>query len=118
MSRILVCAGIVMLLSCAAFGQSAEKPPAFEIADVHASAPSTVAQMSGGTPRGGRFEIRNATMVDLIKTAYGVTEEKVIGGPNWLASDRFDVIAKAPANVTTETARLMLQTLLALPSHS
>ncbi|HEY2379752.1 MAG TPA: TIGR03435 family protein [Terriglobia bacterium] len=65
------------------------------------------------SPRGGRFELRNASMVDLITRAYNVTDDKVSGGPNWLASDRFDVIARTPPNVSVETARLMLQSLLA-----
>jgi len=52
-------------------------------------------------------------MLDLIRTAYGVDPEKVVGGPNWLASDRFDVIAKVPTGVTQEAARTMLQALLA-----
>ena len=113
MMRIGACIGTVILLSFTAFGQSTEKPPAFEIADVHSSAETLQPQMSGGTPRDGRFEIRTATMVDLIRTAYGVTAEKVTGGPNWLASDRFDVIAKVAPGVTAEQARLMLRTLLA-----
>src|SRR5215475_4813530 len=102
----------VVALSCSVFGQSTEKP-AFEVADVHASTPSALAQLSVSGPRSGRYELRNATMVDLITKAYNVTDDKVVGGPNWLASDRFDVIAKTPPNVTAETARLMLQTLLA-----
>jgi uncharacterized protein (TIGR03435 family) len=70
--------------------------------------------MSGGAaPRNGRFEIRNATMLDLVRTAYSVEPEKVVGGPNWLGSDRFDVIAKVPAGTTQENARLMLRDLLA-----
>jgi len=113
MMRISACIGTVMLLSFTAFGQSTEKPAAFEMAVVQTSADTLQPQMSGGTPRNGRFEIRTATMVDLIRTAYGVTDEKITGGPNWLASDRFDVIAKAPPDVTTEQARLMLRTLLA-----
>ena len=52
-------------------------------------------------------------MVDLIRTAYGVDADKVLGGPSWLESDRFDVIAKAPPSATPETAKLMLQALLA-----
>src|SRR6185295_412163 len=60
-----------------------------------------------------RYELRNATMVDLVRTAYGVEPDKVLGGPSWVASDRFDVIAKAPATATPETAKLMLRTLLA-----
>jgi len=113
MKRTISCIGTVVLLSFTAFGQSTEKPPAFEMAVVQDSADTLQPQMSGGTPRNGRFEIRTATMTDLIRLAYGVTEEKVTGGPNWLATDRFDVTAKVPADVTTEQARLMLRPLLA-----
>jgi uncharacterized protein (TIGR03435 family) len=42
-----------------------------------------------------------------------VDDDKVLGGPTWLEMDRFDVIAKAPANTTPETLKLMLQSLLA-----
>jgi uncharacterized protein (TIGR03435 family) len=95
------------------FGQTPDKPLAFEIADVHSSPPSTLAAMSGGVPRGSRYEVRNASMLDLIRTAYSIEPEKVSGGPSWLAQDRFDVIAKIPAGTTQENARLMLRALLA-----
>jgi len=52
-------------------------------------------------------------MVDLIRTAYGVDPEKVVGGPHWVEFDRFDVIAPAPSNMPPETLKLMLQALLA-----
>ena len=45
-------------------------------------------------PRDGRYELRRATMVDLIRTAHAVDADKVVGGPHWLELDRFDVIAK------------------------
>ena len=45
--------------------------------------------------------------------AYGVSEDDVAGGPGWLSSDLFDVIAKVPDGTTPATANLMLQTLLA-----
>src|SRR5580658_10624573 len=98
-----------------ALGQSAEPPPLFEAADVHVSAPSTnqFPNMRGGRLHAGRNEIMTATMVDLIRTAYGVDAQNVVGGPNWLEFDRFDVIAKAPAAATPEKLRLMLQALLA-----
>ena len=52
-------------------------------------------------------------MLDLIKTAYGVDADTVLGGPAWLETDRFDVTAKAPAAASPETIKLMLQSLLA-----
>ena len=83
------------LLSGAAFGQSTSTKPAFQIADVHVSPHASNPIMQGGVLRAGRYELRQATMLDLIKTAYGVDPETVVGGPGWLESDRFDVIAKA-----------------------
>ncbi len=59
------------------------------------------------------YRIQIATMVDLIKTAYGVDAEKVVGGPSWLELDRYDVFAKGPDPTSQDTARVMLQSLLA-----
>jgi uncharacterized protein (TIGR03435 family) len=112
MTRTWTCASLVALLSGVVFGQAAE-PPAFDLADVHASPHVTNPFMRGGVLRGGRYDVRTATMVDLIRTAYGVDAEKVQGGPSWLDTDRFDIQAKAPANTPPETVKLMLQTLLA-----
>jgi uncharacterized protein (TIGR03435 family) len=97
-----------------AFGQTTEPPPVFEAADVHVSAPSTNQfPYMRGRLRPGRNDLLTATMVDLIRTAYGVDAQNVIGGPNWLELDRFDVIAKAPSAASPETLKLMLQALLA-----
>ena len=77
------------------------------------SAPVTNPQMRGGALRGGRFEVRTATMVDLISLAYDMESDKVLAGPSWLDWDRFDVAAKAPPATTRENLNLMLQKLLA-----
>jgi uncharacterized protein (TIGR03435 family) len=102
---------IVVLLSGVAFGQT--NPPVFESADVHVSAPSTNPTMRGGALRGGRYEVRTATMVDLISTAYNMESDKVLGGPSWLDWDRFDVAAKAPPATKQDDLNQMLQNLLA-----
>jgi uncharacterized protein (TIGR03435 family) len=92
--------------------------PEFEIADIHVTPPRadgrSAVQVQGiGAVRGGRYEIHNATMMDLITTAYGVEAGAVIGGPSWLALDRFDVIAKPPDGGTAAASiHLMLQSLL------
>src|ERR1051326_7070188 len=96
----------------AAFGQTADKPSAFDLADVHSSPHVINPFMRGGVLRGGRYDVRTASMVDLISTAYGIDRDKVQGGPSWLDTDRFDIAAKAPANTPPETVRLMLQSLL------
>src|SRR5215831_13570719 len=88
--------------------------PRFEAADVHLSPSATnpYNYASGGVLRGERYELRKATMLDLIKTAWNVDADTVFGGPNWLELDRFDIYAKAPLDTPPETIRLMLQALL------
>jgi uncharacterized protein (TIGR03435 family) len=85
----------------------------FLAADVHVSPHGTNQFARGGVLRGGRYELRTATMVDLIARAYGVDGELVVGGPNWLELDRFDVYAKAPADATPDDLKIMLRALLA-----
>src|SRR5579864_1426322 len=102
---------LIAVLSGTAFGQSAFE--AFETADVHVSAPVANPTFRGGALRGGRFEVRTATMVELISYAYDMESDKVLAGPSWLDWDRFDVAAKAPPATTRENLILMLQKLLA-----
>jgi uncharacterized protein (TIGR03435 family) len=68
--------------------------------------------MRGGAPRDGRYELRGATMVDLVRTAYAVDADKVVGGPHWLELDRFDLVARVPPGATRESVRPLLQALL------
>ncbi|HMD36322.1 MAG TPA: TIGR03435 family protein [Vicinamibacterales bacterium] len=107
-------ASLVCVLSAALVGQSADPKPAFESADVHTVAVGRVGTtLSGGSLRGERYDVRGATMIDLIRLAYGVDDNRILGGPGWLENDHFDVLAKAPAGATAASAKLMLQALLA-----
>jgi len=106
----------VILLPQVALGQStASQPatrPAFEMADVHTSAPG--AREGCVFLPGGRFDCHGATMLKLIATAYSVNSDLVLGGPEWLGADRFDISAKAPPGPASKEALLgMLQALLA-----
>lgn len=86
----------------------------FVIADVHASTTThNFAQNFGGVLRDGLYINRDATMLELIEAAYGVSEDTVTGGPAWLGADLFDVVAKVPAATTPADANLMLRSLLA-----
>lgn len=87
--------------------------PKFDLADVHASSTAYwFADNNGGLIRDGIYINRDATVLNLIRAAYGVTEDVIAGGPNWLKSDLFDVIAKVPEGTTPATANLMLRGLL------
>jgi len=100
-------------ISVAAFAQSTEPTTAFEIADVHVSPRSRDLGMRTSV-RTGRYELHNATMLDLIRLAYSVDADKILGGPASLDYDRFDVLAKIPSKTPSQdTLKLMLQSLLA-----
>ena len=90
--------------------------PEFEIAGVHASTKTDnqpINQFMRSSAARGRYEMKNATMADLIRTAYGYDPDKILGGPNWLELDRFDIVAKMPEDTTPDDRKLMLQALLA-----
>jgi uncharacterized protein (TIGR03435 family) len=111
--KLSICLILVALIPCAAFSQTTAPPPAFEIADVHISPKTLHPVKQGGAFRAGRYELGDATMLDLIAAAYGIAPNKVLGGPSWLEMDRFDVIAKSPQTTSPQDLRLMLQGLLA-----
>jgi uncharacterized protein (TIGR03435 family) len=56
---------------------------------------------------GGRYELRQASMLDLIRMAYGVDPERVYGGPSWLGMDRFDVFGKMSGASNTQSRALL-----------
>ena len=106
--RALAIIGFVSLWSGIACGQFS-----FQVADVHVSSPSVSPWVGGGAMGEGYYVLQHATMVDLITIAWGIDAEKVVGGPSWLESDRFDVRAKAAPDTSPDAMLLMLRSLLA-----
>ena len=121
MMRLVAYIGSVALLTGTSFAQSAAEVnltmqttlPSFEAADVHSSPPSVRPFANGPFIHGLRYEIKNASMVDLIRIANGVDPDKVNGGPSWVEFDRFELTAIAPAGSKPEIMKTMLQALLA-----
>lgn len=105
--------GLMVVLKTLVLAQPGAGTPVFAAADVHASPPATNPFMDLGFLPDGRYQIRNATLVDLIKTAWDIDAESVSGGPPWLDTDRFDVVAKAPPKSTEAERNSMLRALLA-----
>jgi uncharacterized protein (TIGR03435 family) len=88
-------------------------PVALAIADVHPSPNSfhfTFLRVM--PPAKGRYVLHEATLLDLIVTAYGVEPNNVVGGPAWLDFDRFDVTAQVPPDATQADANLLLRSVL------
>jgi uncharacterized protein (TIGR03435 family) len=100
---------------------SATLPPAtdgtasaatFELADIHPS-PHRNEFVADGVIRGDRYDLRSATMLYMISTAYGMPQSNIVGGPPWLGNDRFDIAAKVPQAAPREAINNMLKALLA-----
>jgi uncharacterized protein (TIGR03435 family) len=49
----------------------------------------------------------------LIRFAYNLDDAQISGGPSWIDSDRYDIVAKGDGNPGTDQLREMLQKLLA-----
>jgi len=60
----------------------------------------------------GRFSAVNVSLRVLIRTAYGLPDFKMSGGPSWIDVDRFDVEATADAAAVGQPINAMLQSLL------
>src|SRR5262245_60077733 len=105
------------VLSGAVSAQSPQNTQKFDAADVSLRPHTGITSqggMTGGVLRGGRYDLRNASMVDLISVAYAINDQAlIVGGPNWVEYDRFDIAAKAPDGTSQPNLRLMLQALLA-----
>ena len=88
-------------------------PPAFEVATVKPNGSGDFGGSFNARP-GGVLEVRNNTLRNMIRNAYQLQNFQIVGGPDWLDADRFDVTAKAPTpNMTVPEFRSMVQALLA-----
>jgi uncharacterized protein (TIGR03435 family) len=109
MTRLL--APLLMFLCGALLGQS-EEPLRFEAASIKPSADPSSGH-SGTDSDTGRLAITNRTLKECIMTAYAVAPNLIAGGPPWLDSDRFDIVAKAEGPAQKPELMKMLQSLLA-----
>jgi uncharacterized protein (TIGR03435 family) len=104
---------ILLLLSALGLqAQDVSNPPAFEVASVKPNK----SEQRGGFFRflpGGQFTATNVSLRALIRLAYVLQEFQVFGGPNWVDSDHFDIVAKTEGSPSPEQVRLMMRALLA-----
>src|SRR5262245_32546206 len=86
--------------------------PAFDAATVKRQIDPN-APMMFSAPAPGRARLLNQTVRSLLFSAYQVQDYQVIGGPEWLSTDRFDVEATAEGAPPAPQMLLMVRTLLA-----
>jgi bla regulator protein blaR1 len=82
--------------------QAAPPAPAFEVASIKPNNSGDGRVMLGNQP--GRFTATNVTLRMLIRNAYQLQDFQISGGPSWLNSDHFDIVAKIDASVQEQIA--------------
>jgi bla regulator protein BlaR1 len=75
-----------------------EALPSFEVASVRVNRSAQGGRFIRPQP-GGRFETTNMRLRDLIGFAYQVRPFQIEGGPDWMDSVGFDIVAKAEGDV-------------------
>lgn len=109
----------VLMLSVGASGaQTPAAAPSFEVATIKPAQPFNPAMMASGKVHlgmktdAGRVDIGFMSLSDLVCAAYEVKSYQV-AGPDWITTERYDIVAKLPDGATKEQIPAMLKALLA-----
>jgi len=102
---------ILAFVTLTGFGQTAP-PPQFEVASIRPSAPAALGQVGLGLHiDGSQVSMRQFALKDEIAVAFNLKQYQV-SGPDWLATEKFDIVAKLPEGAPRNQVREMLQALL------
>ena len=102
-----------LVVPLAVWSLTAIAQPAFEVATIKPGDPSSHGVQLALGP-GGRFVAKNATARMLIAFAYDIRDHQVTGGPAWIDTDPYDIVAKPESGekMDPDKVKLMVQSLL------
>lgn len=99
------------VLVCFATALFAQSDPSFDVASIKRN--PSLNDYGGGGPRpGGRYRLSNMPARSIISVAWNVPTDRVLGGPDWASTDRYDLDATMKENATQDDMRAMLRSLL------
>jgi uncharacterized protein (TIGR03435 family) len=103
---------VLILFAGIAWPQTGTPLPSFEVADVQISKPG--AEPDANFLPGGKLLIVSLSMKELIQAAWDMDRwpDRFAGGPDWLDSVHYDIVAKAVPTSSEKDLRLMLRQLL------
>lgn len=92
---------------------AADADPGFEVATIKPSRPD--AQGRGVMVRGGQGMTINTSLLNLISTAFTVSESQILGASSWMQTEKFDITGKPDVDGSPNNAQMkaMLRKLLA-----
>lgn len=92
----------LLVFACAAHAQSSaaaqNSAPAFEVATIKPTPPDARAGRYITMQGTNRFIVKYYTLKLLIAAAYNLSPKVVSGGPAWVDSDHFDIVAETPGD--------------------
>ena len=101
---------VLLLSSVHLFGQSSSEDIRFEVTSVKPNRSGEMAQSNRFAPTSVSYG--NTPLQVLITYAYEGTPDKIVGGPAWIYSDRFDVTGTMLPGSSSATRRIMMRRLL------
>jgi uncharacterized protein (TIGR03435 family) len=100
-----------------AVGQSTSASPAYEIVSVRPSAPGADPEGINPLPNGVGYNGIGVTVRDMLTVMYRLPRRQVVGGPDWVDSERFDVMVRADHRYSIDELHTMFQNMLADRFH-
>jgi uncharacterized protein (TIGR03435 family) len=100
--RMTVLAASIVAASSPPSAQTPSPSGRFDVASVK---PNRSGALSIGfdVPGARRFTVSNAPLRDIIRFAHDVDEARLVGGPEWIRSERFDIVATAERDIPAWT---------------
>ena len=74
--------------------QAAQPPAKFEVVSIKPNKSGAPSSETDTSP--GRVSVINGTPLSLLLRAFGVTTFQIVGAPDWVATERYDVVATVP----------------------
>jgi uncharacterized protein (TIGR03435 family) len=105
------CAGVTITLLVVSFLLAAQVKPQFEVVAIKPAGQLTANIVLGLNADGSQVHISWASLTDLVNMAFRLKRYQ-ISGPEWIASDHFDVVAKIPDGMNQRNVPELLQSML------
>jgi uncharacterized protein (TIGR03435 family) len=104
-------AALLLLFAVSGYAQRTAVPPEYEVSAIKPNADGDF-RYTFRIARDGAIAATGITLKRLMMTAYDLQGFRILGGPDWVSSKRWDVQAKAAGTSSDAQARQMLRTLL------
>ena len=102
---------LFLVVTVSAVGLLAQAEPSFDVASLKRN--TSLSEYGGGGPRpGGRYRLTNVSARSVIGIAWNIPTNRILGGPGWIAVERYDLDATMKEDASFDETRAMLRSLL------